>query len=142
MTTFTLEELRAWLDQELSALTRSTQMRAQEAVAFVIAFASGEISAQQAADRHTRYQNRWGDSPIPGMLISADAEDEEILDRLDSRWGGTYRQAYPKQKTTSISPMSLRRAQAIVREAEKQHVRVAVAPKQQRPRTRRLPKDK
>ena len=79
----TPEDMRQWLQQELRDLTKATELRVKDATDFVTAYALGKITAEEAADRLSRYQYRWGDSPIPGVATEENTPNDEILRRLD-----------------------------------------------------------
>jgi hypothetical protein len=81
----TVEDMTSWLHQETLELTKAMELRMKEATDFVSAFASGRITAQEAENRLQRYQDRWGDSAVPGVTIVEGMTDEDILKKLDQR---------------------------------------------------------
>jgi len=71
----TPDEMREWLDQEVRDLTKSVQLRMQEATEFVISYAVGKITPKEAMDRLARYDARWGgDSGEAERLFRKEAE--------------------------------------------------------------------
>jgi hypothetical protein len=81
--TWTPEDMRQWLQQEIRDLTKATELRVKDATDFVTAYALGKITPEEAEDRLSRYQSRWGDSPIPGVATEENTPNDEILRRLD-----------------------------------------------------------
>jgi hypothetical protein len=81
--TLTREEMRQWLEQEVRDLTKATELRLSDATEFVMAYALGKMTATEAMERLTRYGNRWGDSPIPGVYTDKNMTDDEIIRRLE-----------------------------------------------------------
>jgi hypothetical protein len=78
----TPDEMRAWLEQEVRDLTKSLELRIQDATDFATAYCAGRISGREATARLRRYDSRWGD-PISGVYTSENMTNEEILRRLD-----------------------------------------------------------
>jgi hypothetical protein len=76
------DTLVAWLKQELLALQKATHLRTQDATEIVTSYLSGELSEEEAEERLKTYQRRWGE-PIPGVAITPDMTDSEILGWLD-----------------------------------------------------------
>jgi hypothetical protein len=75
-------DLAAWLQQEIKELTKATELRLAEATDFVTAFAAGRITSDEAQARLLRYQDRWGESPIFGVIVG-EKTNEEIIKELD-----------------------------------------------------------
>jgi hypothetical protein len=75
-------EMHQWLEQEISDSAKALELRMKEAASLVTAYFSGEISAQQAAERHWNYQKRWGEA-LPGTSAIAGLTDQEILATID-----------------------------------------------------------
>jgi hypothetical protein len=80
--TLTPDEMRAWLEQEVRDLTKSLELRVQDATDFVTAYCAGRISGREATARLRKYDTRWGD-PISGVNAQSDMTNEEIVARLD-----------------------------------------------------------
>lgn len=80
----TVDDMQSWLRREIAELAKATELRLADATDFVTAYAAGRLTAQQAEDRLLRYQDRWGDSPIPGVTLAQGMKDDEILERLDA----------------------------------------------------------
>jgi hypothetical protein len=53
---------------------------------FVTAYAVGKITQAEAMDRMSRYELRWGDSPIPAVTTNSKMADEEIVRLMDEKW--------------------------------------------------------
>lgn len=81
-------DMVSWLKQELRDLSRATQLRTQDAVDFVTAFATGRISEKEVTERLSVYGSRWGDA-IPGLMTTENMTNEEIIRRLDGSVSGT-----------------------------------------------------
>lgn len=77
------EDLKRWLRQEVRDLTRVMEVRIVEATDFVAAYASGEITADEAMNRLSRYASRWGDA-IPGIHVDELTTNDEIVKRRDA----------------------------------------------------------
>jgi hypothetical protein len=82
--TYSPQDLRDWLRQEIRDLTKATELRLKDATDFVTAYAVGEIDAEEAARRLNRYQSRWGDSPIRGQATTEEMSNDEILKQIDA----------------------------------------------------------
>lgn len=77
-----------WLKQELRDMSKATELRTQDAVDFVTAFANGQISEKEVTKRLSAYGSRWGDA-IPGVMTTENMTNEEIIRRLDGSLSGT-----------------------------------------------------
>jgi hypothetical protein len=53
--------MQVWLLQEKRDIEKARELRLKEATALVEAYAKGEITAQEADDRLSKYEKRWGD---------------------------------------------------------------------------------
>jgi hypothetical protein len=89
----TPEELASWLRLEVAAIAKATELRIAEATEFVTERALGRLTAREAQDRLLRYQDRWGDSPVPGVTVNEDMTNEQILKKLDDGLPADIRQA-------------------------------------------------
>jgi len=87
----TPDEMRDWLLQEVRDLTKAVDLRMRDATEFVTAYAVGKITQAEAMDRMSRYELRWGDSPIPGVTTNSKMADEEILRLIDEKWASRLR---------------------------------------------------
>lgn len=76
------KEMQGWLEREITDVTKAMELRIREASSFVVAYAQGEISADETAQRCSEYQSRWGD-PLPGVPRSHGFSDSEIVDRIN-----------------------------------------------------------
>jgi hypothetical protein len=81
-----------WLQQEIRDISRSAELRIQDATDFVTAYATGALSEEQMSNRLSIYHDRWGDSPIPGVLTDGKMTNEEIIRRLDNAQRKTTRE--------------------------------------------------
>jgi hypothetical protein len=101
-----LKEVRGWASTELSHVTKATELRLKEVLALVDAFSSGEISATEAGDRLSRYQERWGEA-LPGISSTKGMTDEDIVAQVDeththdfaTRLGETTKRILREKKT-------------------------------------------
>jgi hypothetical protein len=82
--TLSAEDMQKWLEREVAGVTKATELRLKDATDFVVAYALGKITAEQAMDRLMRYESRWGDSPLPDVPAIDGMTDDQILGRLDS----------------------------------------------------------
>jgi hypothetical protein len=71
-------EMRSWLAQEVRDLTKSVELRAQEAIGIVYAYAAGEISAKEAGERQSKYRERWSEA-LPGVRSGEEMANKQIL---------------------------------------------------------------
>jgi hypothetical protein len=81
----TPQEMQEWLQQELRDLTKAFELRVRDAADFVTAYALGNITVEQAMGRLSKYEDRWGDSPIRGVSVDEAMTNEQILKLLDER---------------------------------------------------------
>src|ERR1039458_5694219 len=75
-------EMQGWLEREIADAAKAMELRIKEASRLVGAYARGEISADEAAQRGYEYSCRWGEA-LPGVPRSHGMTDEEILARID-----------------------------------------------------------
>jgi hypothetical protein len=75
-------DLQQWLRQELADSAKAFELRSKEAAEFVNAYAAGKISAEEAEDRHWRYEHRWGEA-LPGVHAGEHMTDQQILRAID-----------------------------------------------------------
>ncbi len=90
-----VEEMKAWLDQEVRDVKRASEMRLKEANEIVRSYASGELTPEEATQRLDRYESRWGEA-LGGAAAADHVTDAQILEQmdrlrdrgspLDSRW--------------------------------------------------------
>jgi hypothetical protein len=97
--TITPPQMREWLTDELRGLNKAVELRTKDATDFVTAYERGELTEEQMTARLDRYQSRWGDSPIRGVMVTDKMTDEEVLARLDKRWLKTV-----EDSRTKLSP--------------------------------------
>src|ERR1017187_2242772 len=79
---YTPKEMRQWLEREVRDVMKAAELRIKDATDFVTAYAVGEISAKEAAERMARYDDRWRES-ILGVTIEEGMSNQEILRRRD-----------------------------------------------------------
>jgi hypothetical protein len=80
------EEMRDWLNQEISDVTKAAELRLREAAMLVAGYDSGRLSPEQADEQHWRYQHRWGEA-LPGIHSGKDISDDQILSAIDDAHG-------------------------------------------------------
>jgi hypothetical protein len=76
------KEMTAWLQREITDTMKAAELRVRDATSFVSAYAAGEITREEAAERSHQFAKRWGDV-LPGVGRSEDLSDSEILKRID-----------------------------------------------------------
>lgn len=79
---FTPQELRRWLTEELSDVTKAFQLRITDAIDLVSRSSAGEISPKEATRRLHAYDARWGEA-LPGASASTGLSDAQILSAID-----------------------------------------------------------
>ena len=93
------EEMQHWLERELVDAQKALELRVKDATTFVEAYARGDTSAEEAAQKTVQYSRRWGES-LFGVGRSEGLSDDEILSRIDL--------ARNKQRRVVKSPRSER----------------------------------
>ena len=76
------KDMRNWLGREIKDATKALELRVREVTDFVTAYAQGELTPEEADERHSRYYHRWGES-LPGVAASETLTDGEILAAID-----------------------------------------------------------
>jgi ribulose kinase len=76
-------EMREWLQREVTHVMKEAELRIADAADFVTAYATGKLSPQEASERMKRYDNRWGEATLLGIMSEQGMTNEEILRRLD-----------------------------------------------------------
>lgn len=56
------EEMAKWLRQEVYEITKSAQLRIQDATDFVTGYTTGTLTPEEADRRWLKYSSRWGDN--------------------------------------------------------------------------------
>lgn len=74
--------MQGWLEREIADSAKAMELRIKDASRFLSAYARGEISKDDAAERHDEYSCRWGEA-LPGVARSHGLTDEQILNRID-----------------------------------------------------------
>jgi hypothetical protein len=77
------QDLRRWLRQEMRDIAKASELRLREATEFVMAYAAGEITPEEADERSSRYHHRW-DEALPGVSATDSMTDEQILTAIDA----------------------------------------------------------
>jgi hypothetical protein len=80
--TLSPQEMQGWLREEIRDSAKAHELRVKEATEFVTAYASGKISAEEAADRLHQYDKRWGEA-LYGATASPGVSDEAIVRAID-----------------------------------------------------------
>jgi hypothetical protein len=80
---FTREELRQWLQREVGHVMKVAELRVIDATDFVTAYATGKMSAKEASERMSRYDRRWGEANLLGVMPEEGMTNEELLRRLN-----------------------------------------------------------
>jgi hypothetical protein len=83
--TLTPQQMRVWLQQEIRDLTKAFELRVKDATDFATAYAVGRLTPGEAMARLERYEYRWGDSPVPGVVVQEGMSNEQIVRRLDTK---------------------------------------------------------
>ena len=76
-------DMRDWLRQEIKDSAKALELRVREATDLVTAYSAGEITAEEADERQSRYHHRWGEALL-GATVSQGITDEQILAKIDS----------------------------------------------------------
>jgi hypothetical protein len=71
------------LRSEVAGIAKAVELRVNEATGILAAFASGQISGEEAHNRVMRYQDRWGESAIPGVSGIEGRTNAEILKEME-----------------------------------------------------------
>jgi hypothetical protein len=78
----TPQEMRGWLVQEILDCTKATELRVKEAIGLVTEYEQGKITPDQASQRLTRYEERWGEA-LFGATAGKTMSDEQIIATID-----------------------------------------------------------
>jgi hypothetical protein len=78
----TVQDMQAWLRQELSDVAKATELRSRQAQALVNDYGAGKISSEVAEQRLSDYTRRWGEA-LPGTHASAGVPDDVLLAAID-----------------------------------------------------------
>jgi hypothetical protein len=76
-------DMQSWLMQEIRDSEKAHELRISEATGFINAYASGNISPEEAALHLRRYQDRWGE-PLFGATAGEHMCNEEIIAAVDN----------------------------------------------------------
>jgi hypothetical protein len=79
----TVNDVKAWLRQELRDLERAHRLRVEEATHFVTEYEQGRLSPAEAEAHMSEYVDKWGDSPIPGVATTDEMTDREVYQKMD-----------------------------------------------------------
>jgi hypothetical protein len=101
------EDMQQWLQREIADCTKAVELRLKEAASFVSAYAGGQITPEEADEKHWRYLQRWGELlPAHGPSTT----DEQIIAAIDNFEGPyttakqmreNYRRVYGRQSGES-----------------------------------------
>lgn len=75
-------EMGRLLEEEICAQSKASELRIREFSQFVIAYAAGELTPEQADQKLTQYRTRWGEA-LPGVFSAQGMTDDEILATID-----------------------------------------------------------
>jgi hypothetical protein len=89
----TPEDMVGWLQQEIRDLSKATELRIKDATDFVTAYALGRITEEEMHNRRMAYLYRWGEDPIPGVVVQEGMTNEEVIKRLDAALPKTVRES-------------------------------------------------
>ena len=84
--TLTVQDFRNVLDEEVTALSKASELRIREFAGFVTAYAAGELTPAQAMDKLFRYKEVWGEA-FPGVPSVQGLTDEDLLARVEKSAG-------------------------------------------------------
>jgi len=77
-----LSDMRQWAEQELKDVAKAAELRAKEVDGIVNAYGAGQLTPQEATERHHQYEDRWGEA-LRGATMNEGLSDEAILARMD-----------------------------------------------------------
>jgi hypothetical protein len=80
------KDMQGWMRQEIKDATKALELRIREATDFVSEYALGNLTPQEADERWSRYQHRWGEA-LPGATASEGLTDDEITRKIDQTRG-------------------------------------------------------
>jgi hypothetical protein len=104
----TPEDMVGWLQQEIRDLSKEMELRIKDATDFVTAYALGKITEEEMHHRQMAYLCRWGDSPVPGVMVQEGMTNEEITNRLDAALPKTVREDIRRHLASAGKPGHLR----------------------------------
>jgi hypothetical protein len=86
----TPEDMRLWLRDEVRHVMKAADLQINDATDFVTAYLAGKLSPEQAEERKSRYDERWGERTLEVVMNREatnrqDIADKEILAKLDAQ---------------------------------------------------------
>jgi hypothetical protein len=70
------------LENEFALVMKGAQLRIQELSRIQLGYATGKLTAEQAAKEHNQYLDRWGEA-LPGVVSVDGIKDRQIADELE-----------------------------------------------------------
>jgi hypothetical protein len=77
-----VQEMQAWLAEEIRDSAKAHELRTKGAAEFVAAYAAGKLTPEEAAERLIQHDRRWGES-LYGATATPGLSDEDILRTID-----------------------------------------------------------
>jgi hypothetical protein len=84
---YTPELIRLWLRHEVGRVMKAAELQIKDATDLASSYAIGAISTEEAQERMSRYDKRWGEHPLISAMPSEDTPNETILHNLDKQRG-------------------------------------------------------
>jgi hypothetical protein len=96
------DDMLEWLALEVRRTTKAFELQVRDATDFATSYARGKIDADVAMKKWMRYHERWGGSPLGGLLTPEHMSDSEILEVVDRKIPAEYRDVSSRatQKST------------------------------------------
>ena len=82
----TVEEMTRMFTEELANVHKGAELRIREFATALKQYAAGELTPEQATDRVSAYQVKWGDA-VPGVYSVEGKSDAELVSSVDQRAG-------------------------------------------------------
>ena len=83
------KELLAWQHDKVLAASKEAELRIKQATQIVADCAEGKTTLQEAGERTSEYNRRWGES-LRGVFEAHLKTDEQILEEMDAHRSGKW----------------------------------------------------
>jgi hypothetical protein len=93
-----VQEMQGWLRDEIRDSAKAHELRTKDATQLVEEYAAGKLTPEEATQRVTAYDRRWGGEALFGTAARDGVTDEQIVAEID------------RARAVSLDPEGFRRA--------------------------------
>jgi len=79
-------DISSWAHQEIKNAGKAFELRVKELTDLAFTYSAGEITPEQADEKHSRYYHRWGEALL-GTTCREGVTDEHLLLEIDKAAG-------------------------------------------------------